>query len=298
MKKIKKEFLEIFLHITTLPEISMKGIYKKILLFLLSFKTIRILRNKYGPVIANRVIGDLTFYNSVYGTKIKMSDSALFEYYILSLRNKVHEPSLTLKFKNLFEESKSSVFVDIGAHYGFFSLLAGKWLEPDGKVISIEPNISFYKKLKYNITLNKLDGIVKTFNLGLSENESFAKMGGWNKRRTILNQKGKIHLVTFDSLCEKENIYPDIIKIDVHGAEGNILKGMPNILKNHVSHLFCELHEFMNGYNVRDIIAILEQAGLKVYEFTDHRSESGGQIIPISSDFLSNYTDRMIYATK
>jgi hypothetical protein len=99
-------------------------------------------------------------------------------------------------------------------------------------------------------------------------------------------------------LCKKEDIQPDIIKIDVHGAEGKVLSGMPYILKNKVSHLFCELHDDLLGYTISDIIQILETAGLEVLEFTEHRDVSGGKLVPISSDLLSNYRDRMIYARR
>lgn len=300
MKIMKNEIVDIFLHVTALPKKNMKGVYKKIIIFLLRFRSFRLLRKKYGLVIANRVIGDLIFNIRIYGENIKMTDNDYFEYYIMYLRNKLYEPSLTLLFKNLIEENRSSTFVDIGAHYGYFSLIAGKWLGPEGKVISIEPGINFHKRLTNHISLNNLESSIKTFNLGLSGKDGFATMGGWNKRRTFMEENGEIALVTLDSLCEKENIQPDIIKIDVHGSEGNVLSGMTNVLENHVSHLFCELHEekVMNGFTAGDIIKILENSGLNVFEFTNHRSETGGKIIPISSEFMSDYNDRVIYATR
>lgn len=298
MKKIKNEILDIFLHITVLNSESMRGIYKQILLFLLKYKFFRSTRKKYGKVIANRIINNPIFKADIKGSKFKMEDGEFYEYYINHLRGNIYEQPLILKLKNLFENNPYTTFIDMGAHYGYFSLIAAMWLKPTGKVISIEPNHTFYQKLNKNILLNNHQNFVKTFNVGLSEKTGLAKMGRWNNRRTLEKADGDIQIVTFDSLCEKEKISPDIIKIDVHGAEGNILAGMPKMLRNNVSHLFCELHEDMNGYSSEDIVKMLENSGLYVYEFTQHRSKLGGKIIPISDEFHSDYIDRVIYATR
>jgi len=125
-----------------------------------------------------------------------------------------------------------------------------------------------------------------------------AYMEGFDERVIHEVGDGNIQVVTFDRFCAKENIWPDIIKIDVHGAEGKVLAGMSDTLKNKVSHLFCETHSDLLGYTIRGIIQILEAAGLEVFEFTKHRELSGGKLLPISSDLLSNHDDRMLYARR
>ncbi len=243
-------------------------------------------------------LGGIYFETNVYGTKIKMIDYRTFDYYSLFSRGKIHEPALTLQLKTLFEKTDSPTFVDIGAHYGYFTIYAGKLIGSSGQVISIEPHIEFYAHLLKNIKLNGLKETVRTFNLALSDKEGKANMEGWDERVLHEAGNGKIQVVTCDQLCERENIRPDIIKIDVHGAEGKVLDGMPDILKNKVSHLFCELHKDMLGYTIRHIIQILEDACLEVFEFTKHRDVYGGKLLPINSDFLSSYNDRMLYARR
>ncbi len=243
-------------------------------------------------------LGEISFETSIYGTNIKMIDYRAFDYYSLFSRDKIYEPALTLHLKTLLKEYDSSIFVDIGAHYGYFTIYAGKLIEFSGRIISIEPNIEFYRCLLKNIEINGLKEIVRTFNLALSDKDGKANMEGWDDRVLHEVGNGKVQVGTFDQLCKKENIQPDIIKIDVHGAGGKVLFGMANTLKNKVSHLFCELHDDLLGYTIREIIQILEAAGLEVFEFTKHREVYGGKLVPISGDLLSNYNDRMLYARR
>ncbi len=123
-------------------------------------------------------------------------------------------------------------------------------------------------------------------------------MEGFDERVFKEADNGNVQVLTFDQLCEKENIKPDIVKIDVHGAEGKVLSGMSKTLKNNVKHLFCELHDDMFGYAGGDIIEILETAGLNVYEFTKHREKSGGKLDKIINGLNGNQGSRMLYARR
>jgi len=238
----------------------------------------------------------IKFSADVYGTNLTMIDYEPFDYYPLVLGGKVYEPSLALQLKTLFKEYDSPTFVDIGAYLGYFTIYAGRLMGSRGQVISIEPNRKHYDRLLKNIEINGLDEIVRTFNLALSSRNGTANMEGWDERVLHEVGDGNIPVVTFDHLCLKEHIRPDIIKIDVHGAEGKVLAGMSDILKSEVSHLFCELHNDLLGFTIREIIQTLQAAGLEVFEFTEHRESSGGKLVPISSDLLSNCADRMLYA--
>lgn len=244
------------------------------------------------------LLGGISFDTNIYGTKLTMIDYEPFDYYPLALQGKVYEPSLALQLKTLLRDYDSPTFVDIGAHYGYFTIYAGKLIGPMGQVISIEPNMKHYSRLLKNIEINSLGEITRTFNLALSDKDGMANMEGWDERVLHEGGNGNIQVVKFDRLCAKENIRPDIIKIDVRGAEGKVLGGMSDTLKNKVSHLFCELHDDLLGYTIREIIQILEAAGLEVLEFTKHREVSGGKLIPISGDLLSHYDDRMLYARR
>jgi FkbM family methyltransferase len=245
------------------------------------------------------LVGGIYFETNIYGTKINMIDyGKRFDYYTHVSRGKIYEPALALQLKTLLKKYDSPTFIDIGAHYDYFTIYAGKLIGPRGHVISIEPHKKYYNRLLKNIQINGLKENIRKFNLALSDKEGQANMEGWDERVLHEVGNGNVQVVTFDQLCKKENIRPDIIKIDVHGAEGKVLAGMSDTLKNKVSHLFCELHDDMLGYTINNIIQILETAGLEVLEFTKHREVSGGKLVPISSDLLSHYDDRMLYARR
>jgi len=198
LTKIKKEIIELILHLSILPRKNMKGNYEKLFLKLSGSKTYRSYRNRYGAEIARRLIGDIRFEDNVNGIDFKMIDDGVFEYYILFSRNEVYEPAMVQRLKGIFEENGSYTFIDIGAHYGYFTILAGKLLKPGGSVISIEPNPGCYKRLLENISINNLNGRVTTYNVGLSDNAGRATMGAWDNRKTIADNNGEIVLVQFD----------------------------------------------------------------------------------------------------
>ncbi len=51
------------------------------------------------------------------------------------------------------------LFIDVGAHIGFISLMASKWVGNQGKVIALEPEASNAARFMENIRLNKIDNI-------------------------------------------------------------------------------------------------------------------------------------------
>ena len=53
------------------------------------------------------------------------------------------------------------VFVDVGAHIGWFTLLAAEIVGPQGKVLAIEPEWKNYKRLQDNLELNNSNGNVE-----------------------------------------------------------------------------------------------------------------------------------------
>jgi hypothetical protein len=133
--------------------------------------------------------------------------------------------------------------------------------------------------------------------LAFSDKTGSASMGGNDNRVMKEERQGLIPVIPFDNFCENENIKPDIVKIDVHGAEGKVMAGMQNVLKS-VKHIFCETHGDMMGYTVSDIVKMMQLAGLTVYEFTEHRKNQGGKIIALDEHVFNDHGDRIIYGVR
>ena len=240
----------------------------------------------------------VSFKAKILNTTIQFIDQTpTLQYYYNYLNNKAYEPALTYKLKEIIGNISSPIFIDLGAHYGYFSILAAKWINKPGSVFSVEPHPLFFNHHQRNVKINKLNDIITSYQIALSDKPGKANMIGKDER--IFNEEtdGKVSVTTFDSLCKNENIKPDIIKIDVQGAEGKILAGMPNTLKN-ISHIFIETHSDMMGYSINDIVNLLQNAGLSVFELTKHREIKGSKIIHISNDVKKDHSDRMLYGVR
>ena len=69
------------------------------------------------------------------------------------------------------------VFVDIGAHIGFYSLIASKKIHR-GKILAGEANPATYQKLQHNIALNSLP--IDAVNVGVSDRKELLKLSGYS----------------------------------------------------------------------------------------------------------------------
>jgi FkbM family methyltransferase len=248
--------------------------------------------------LSHGIAGDVECSAVIHGTPIRMIDANKYEYYSRLSRGEPHEPALTRRLTELFDEYETPTFVDIGAHFGYFTVYAGKRLAGKGRVIAVEPHPSSYAYLLKNMALNDLTGRVQPFQLALADRAGRGKMTGWDERVLSEEDDGGVEVLSFDRFCAEHDVHPDIVKIDVHGAEGKILSGMERMLKDEVGHLFCELHGDMLGYTAADLVALLEQAGMSVYEFTQHRDPRGGAVVPIGREFLEQPVDRVLYARR
>ena len=243
-------------------------------------------------------LNEVRFNMNIFGANVTMIDrTPNFYYYYICLNDKSYEPALTKKINELITKTENPLFIDIGAHLGYYTLLSAVWNKGSQPVYAFEPNPDFFSTLEENISINQLTNKTKLFQIALSDKEGKAKMTGWDSRVMDEDESGSVKTLTFDQFCEKENIKPDILKIDVHGAEGKILNGMSKTLTQ-VSHVFCETHSEIMGFNVNDIVQMMVDAGLEVYEFTDHRNSEGGKIIPLNQIVFSDHKDRIIYGIR
>lgn len=143
----------------------------------------------------------------------------------------------------------NDVFYDIGSSVGLYTLLA-KRCYPDMRVYSFEPIEMNYKRMLENIELNKFTDVT-TYQVALSDKDGNADMYITGDRvgqacarlhrpieqhiedgyKATVNNIPVHRLDTFI----KENILPvpNHIKIDVDGAEVEVVKGMEGILDHH-----------------------------------------------------------------
>ena len=79
-----------------------------------------------------------------------------------------------------------SVFVDIGAHFGLYTLLASKKVGPKGKVVALEPSDREFKRLQENLKINGAENVL-ALNIAASDAESTAEWKVANEPKTNHN---------------------------------------------------------------------------------------------------------------
>lgn len=146
-----------------------------------------------------------------------------------------------------------SVFYDVGANLGFFALLAARMTGPEGRVYAFEPAPANAAAIRRNAAHNDFANIevveraagasTGRARLQVVDDQSWSKLeeyGAHPGTQEIL----EVDLVALDDLVAGgEAPAPDVVKIDVEGAEIAVLEGMEAILAGHRPAIICELHD-------------------------------------------------------
>ena len=116
-------------------------------------------------------------------------------------------------------------FWDIGAHTGEFSLLAAKALEGEGVVRALEPHPVLFDLLSQNI---RGKACVSTSRSAVAAEEGSSAMvvtAASSRLRGALDDAAQewAPTITLDALAERSARIPNLIKVDVDGAERQVL---------------------------------------------------------------------------
>lgn len=149
--------------------------------------------------------------------------------------NEISEPWM----KNIFKPNRDDVVVDVGSHVGKYSLVASKLVGNSGKVIAIEAEPENYKALLRNISINSFTNItplnLAAFNKNSKINLYIDELDNQNSLKANIKRGRSVEVEarTIDSIANEYNISKiDFLKIDVEGAEVEVLEGMEHILRN------------------------------------------------------------------
>ena len=206
---------------------------------------------------------------------------------------------------------------DIGAHLGKYTKLFSLLVGDKGKVCAFEPAESSFKKLaaslkKLNCTnVTLINKAVYSQNCTVVINEFPEEYSSWNslgrpkmenptdpKRPVPVEKSVEVQAVTLDSFCQQNNIRKiDYLKLDVEGAELDVLKGAVNLLQNKaIDYVQFEISEKMlQGLNTaaKFIFDFLKSNGYKC-----HHIEPDGCMGDIAADSNSFYENYIAYPSK
>jgi FkbM family methyltransferase len=164
------------------------------------------------------------------------------------------------------------IFYDIGANYGFYTLLAQEFIT-EGEIHAFEPNPKIFKLLRENSRLdiykntflNEMALSDKTGEIEFYDREINRHSGGSSliKHKHFLKYKViKVRTTTLDDYISNHKP-PTIMKIDVEGGEPVVLKGGLELLKKYSPIIIME---FLPDDLHREAVNILFSSGYGAFK--------------------------------
>lgn len=137
------------------------------------------------------------------------------------------------------------IVYDIGANVGSYTILASLLAGKAGKVFAFEPLPENVRYLTRHVELNNLQNTT-VFNAAVWKEAGTVKFQGTADRVTShISDDGSIEVETIsldDKVSSGELPPPNVLKIDVEGAEAEVLEGATNILQTHKPIIFLATH--------------------------------------------------------
>lgn len=210
-------------------------------------------------MIKKLISNSLVTFKKLILTKFNKRKNGLYKYEgsLLNLASSSYlEQSIILEGKfesHITDLSKSiikkgEVVFDVGANVGLHTVLFSRLVGEEGKVIAFEPNLDNLKKLRLNLAINGCNNVViveeaiadknkkydfyqlkkSSINTGdhsLAYTDSIKKL---EKEEGIF--KSDVNGITLDTFCDKAEIRPTFLKMDIEGFEYFALKGGRKLL--------------------------------------------------------------------
>ena len=196
----------------------------------------------------------------------------------------VWEPNVTAAFRRVL--APGDVCLDIGAHIGYYTLLAARLVGPRGHVYAFEPSPENYRRLRVNVDLNGLRNVI-TVELAVGEERRRAVLYEGAPYNTGLTTLSPV-LAAKDPTSTRETIVdvgpvtsvvpPEdmarvrVIKIDVEWHEIEVLRSLAPVFE--LGHGLSVLVEFTPHRDAPDAASQLA-ALCEAHRFTLYQVRSG-----------------------
>lgn len=176
-------------------------------------------------------------------------------------------------------------FFDVGAHFGYFSLLASLIVGAKGQVHTFEPTPSSFNILKSNVS-NKLNVIPKES--AVSSESKIVTINDYGIRYSAYNsiydarlspnvlsklkpRKYEVESISLDEYVENSGAIPNFVKIDAESSEYDIIIGMDKAINKFHPIISIEVGDIglKSGSTSKDLIDFLSNKNYQPYEFAE-----------------------------
>lgn len=148
-------------------------------------------------------------------------------------------------------------FVDVGANFGYFTLMGAAAVGPAGRVVAVEADPRMSAELGANVALNALERVT-VVEAAASDAEGTARLSGfrvdggnWGVSSIAAELDGAVAVdvpcAPLDALLDRAGVDGvALAKIDVEGAEGRVLAGMAEgVRRRRYRRVMVELHPWL-----------------------------------------------------
>ncbi len=167
------------------------------------------------------------------------------------------------------------VFLDIGANFGFYSVVLAAGLRKQCTVHAFEPNPPLLERLRHHVAVNGLQDVVHLHGVALAEHAGTAglatKAGNTGGTHVVAPGAGAtaVDLITLDAFGEQQRLPRlDAIKLDVEGFEERVLRGGRQTLRRWRPLLLLELEPPRlrdKQSSVERVVGLLDELGYALY---------------------------------
>ena len=209
-----------------------------------------------------------------------------------------YEPETSRLF---YELAKSAgTVIDVGAHGGFYSLLASL-ANPHARVIAFEPLARVFASLERNVSLNALENVscfsaavgatsgVQDFFFPDEDQPVSSSLRSEMLIATFPAESIKhvpVPVITLDQFVAEQGITKvDLIKLDTERTEHDVLAGARELLERDRPHIICEV--WPDAGNQKQLENILRPLGYRFYQLLPERPIERAEIV--GSDEFLNY---------
>lgn len=201
-----------------------------------------------------------------------------------------YEREMTRMFREAV--NPGMIVADIGANFGYYSLMAGELMNGTGMVLSFEPNLDSFTRLVGNCKRNKLTNVAP-LRVALADTIGQVLLNGDPKNSSnasIVSENVTTGLnVEAVPTMQLDNFpLPNVIKIDVQGYEGRVLRGGEKAFA-HADTVFMEIWPWgieNAGDSAYEILSTMERLGFRIRTAINPADEA---ILTMSSSEIVQY---------
>jgi FkbM family methyltransferase len=166
------------------------------------------------------------------------------------------EPSMTSFMLHVLK--RGDTFIDVGAHYGYFTLLASRLVGQEGRADAFEPTPSTCDVLRRNVgslpNVHVNQAALWSGRTELEMTDLGTRLAAYNSvfpprlgevtptARQV--KQVRVQAFSLDDYCSSQDVHPHFVKIDAESAEYRILEGMEYLLMKDRPFVSLEVGDF------------------------------------------------------